>query len=202
VHDVSLIAGCPNVVSELLDGATLRRRMRNGALPIDAVIRYVIGITRGLIGAHRLGVIHRDLKPENIFITRDDHVKILDFGLAKLRDDSGVNCENPKSSISTAPGMLIGTVGYGSPEQVRRRAIDARSDLFSLGIILYEMSADVAPFHGESAVETLYAILREEPAALRQHDKRVPAGSRRQSGTVSRKIVRRDSSRLSISRSP
>jgi serine/threonine protein kinase len=175
VHDVGSHGGLPYVVSELLDGATLRTRMRNGVLPIDVAIRYAIDITRGLIAAHRLGVIHRDLKPENIFITRDDHVKILDFGLAKLRDDSGGNGENPRSSISTASGLLIGTVGYASPEQVRGGAIDARSDLFNLGIILYEMSVGAAPFHGESDVETLYAILKEEPAALR-HAERMPAG--------------------------
>jgi eukaryotic-like serine/threonine-protein kinase len=177
VHDVGSHFGLPYVVSELLDGVTLRTRLKNGALAIEVAIRYAIDITRGLIAAHRLGVVHRDLKPENIFVTRDDHVKILDFGLAKLRDGPVAPSNNgaePGSSISTAPGILIGTVGYASPEQVRGLAIDARSDIFSLGIILYEMSAGVAPFHGDSAVETLHAILKEEPVALRQHDEWIP----------------------------
>ena len=178
VHDVGSHFGLPYVVSELLDGGTLRTRLKGGALPIDVAIRYAIDITRGLIAAHRLGVVHRDLKPENVFVTRDDHVKILDFGLAKLRDDHGGRSGNgadPGSSISTTPGILVGTVGYASPEQVRGLAVDARSDIFSLGIILYEMSAGVAPFHGDSAVETLHAILKEAPIALRQHDEWIPA---------------------------
>jgi serine/threonine protein kinase len=178
VHDVGSHFGLPYVVSELLDGATLRTRLKGGALAIEVAIRYAIDITRGLIAAHRLGVVHRDLKPENIFVTRDDHVKILDFGLAKLRDGPvacGNNGADSGSSISTAPGILVGTVGYASPEQVRGLAIDARSDIFSLGIILYEMTAGVAPFHGDSAVETLHAILKEEPLALRQHDEWIPA---------------------------
>jgi serine/threonine protein kinase len=178
VHDVGSHFGLPYVVSELLDGGSLRNRLKRGALPIEVAIRYAIDITRGLIAAHRLGVVHRDLKPENIFVTCDDHVKILDFGLAKLRDDPvarGTNDADPGSAISTAPGILVGTVGYASPEQVRGLAIDARSDIFSLGIILYEMSAGVAPFHGDSAVETLHAILKDEPIALRQHDEWIPA---------------------------
>jgi eukaryotic-like serine/threonine-protein kinase len=177
VHDVGSHFGLPYVVSELLDGTTLRKRLKGGALAIEVAIRYAIDITRGLIAAHRSGVVHRDLKPENIFVTRDDHVKILDFGLAKLRDDPVArnNGEEPGSSISTAPGILVGTVGYASPEQVRGHAIDARSDIFSLGIILYEMTAGVAPFHGDSAVETLHAILKEEPMALRQHNAWIPA---------------------------
>jgi eukaryotic-like serine/threonine-protein kinase len=177
VHDVGSHLGLPYVVSELLDGATLRKRLKSGALAVDVALRYAIEITRGLIAAHRLGVVHRDLKPENIFVTRDDHVKILDFGLAKLRGDPVAHANNGAdagSSISTAPGILVGTVGYASPEQVRGLGVDARSDLFSLGIILYEMSAGVAPFHGDSAVETLHAILKEEPVALRQHDEWIP----------------------------
>jgi serine/threonine protein kinase len=165
VYDVGSHAGVPFVVTELLDGETIRVKMRNGALPPRVAVRYALGIARGLVAAHRLGIAHRDLKPENIFITRDERVKILDFGLAKCRHEThGLR----DSSISTGPGTVLGTVGYMSPEQVRGLPTDHRSDIFSLGVILYEMMAGTAPFHGDSAVETLNAILKEDPPSLRR----------------------------------
>jgi serine/threonine protein kinase len=184
VYDVGSHLGVPFVVSELLDGKTLRACLKDGALSIDAAVAYTLDIARGLIAAHQVGVVHRDLKPENIFITRDDRVKILDFGLAKVREDARVcscdGCEtnggpDRASAISTGAGVLVGTVGYASPEQVRGFPTDHRSDIFSLGIILYEMLAGAAPFHGDSAIETLHAILKEEPIALRAHDEAIPA---------------------------
>jgi len=183
VYDVGSHLGVPFVVSELLDGGTLRARIKTGALMFRTAVGYALDIARGLVAAHQFGVVHRDLKPENIFITRDNRVKILDFGLAKVREDTLAcacgdcetnGCARCGSSISTEPGILVGTVGYGSPEQVRGVPADHRADIFSLGIILYEMLAGTAPFHGDSAVETLHAILKEEPISLRDHDERIP----------------------------
>jgi eukaryotic-like serine/threonine-protein kinase len=165
VYDVGADAGVPFVVSELLRGETLRARMKNGALPIGVAVTYAAEIARGLVAAHRLGVVHRDLKPENIFITEDEHVKILDFGLAKCRNET-LGLSEQDSSVSTQPGTILGTVGYMSPEQVRGTPADERSDIFSLGVILHEMISGMAPFLGGSAIETLYAILKNDAPAL------------------------------------
>jgi serine/threonine protein kinase len=162
VYDVGADRGVPFVVSEFLRGETLRLRMRDGALPARVAVSYAAEIARGLFAAHYLGVVHRDLKPENIFVTDDERVKILDFGLAKCRHITpSVPAGN--ASISTQPGALLGTVGYMSPEQARGLTADSRSDIFSLGVILHEMVAGVAPFHGDSAVETLHAIIKDDP---------------------------------------
>jgi len=164
VYDVGSEEGMPFVVSELLRGETLRARMKEGAVPVHAAIGYALEIARGLIAAHHLDVVHRDLKPENIFITEDERVKILDFGLAKCRYETLGIPQDP--TASTKPGMMLGTVGYMSPEQVRGAGADARSDIFSVGVILHEMISGVAPFHGDSAVETLHAILKDDPPVL------------------------------------
>jgi eukaryotic-like serine/threonine-protein kinase len=173
VYDVGAYEGVPFVVSELLDGQTLRARMKDGALPMRVALTYALEIARGLTAAHDLGVVHRDLKPENIFITRDERVKILDFGLAKCRDRL-LTSPDSESSVSTQSGMLLGTVGYMSPEQVSGGRTDQRSDIFSLGVILYETLAGVAPFHTGSSVETLYAIMKTEPAPLRARADQIP----------------------------
>jgi serine/threonine protein kinase len=165
VYDVGSHEGIPFVVSELLHGQTLRHRLRDGALPVELAVTYALEIARGLIAAHDLDVVHRDLKPENIFITQDGRVKILDFGLAKCRNET-LGFPHHNSSDSTQPGTLLGTVGYMSPEQVRGAATDHRSDIFSLGVILHEMISGRAPFHGDSAVETLHAILKDAPPVL------------------------------------
>ena len=139
VYDVGSDQGVPYVVSELLRGDTLRGCLKNGAIPVRTAIAYALEIARGLIAAHHLDVVHRDLKPENIFITSDGRVKILDFGLAKCRNVTLGYPHDP--TASTAPGTLLGTVGYMSPEQVRGAAADERSDIFSLGVVLHEMTS-------------------------------------------------------------
>ena len=164
VYDVGADRGVPFVVSELLSGETLRARIKGGALPVRVAVSYAAEIARGLFAAHHLGVVHRDLKPENIFITDDERVKILDFGLAKCRRDA-LETWHGDPSVSTQPGTLLGTVGYMSPEQARGVATDSRSDIFSLGVILHEMISGAAPFHGDSAVETLNAIIKDDPPA-------------------------------------
>lgn len=167
VYDVGSHDGMPFVVSELLHGQTLRARMKDGALSVRVALAYALEIANGLGAAHYLGVVHRDLKPENIFITQDGRVKILDFGLAKCRNET-LGFPQLDPSKSTRPGTLLGTVGYMSPEQVRGAATDHRSDIFSLGVILHEMISGRPPFHGDSAVETLHAILKEDPPVLPQ----------------------------------
>jgi eukaryotic-like serine/threonine-protein kinase len=164
VYDVGSAAGRPFVVSELLDGETLRARMRRGRLPVEAAMTCALELAHGLIAAHHLGVVHRDLKPENVFVTRDGHLKILDFGLATCSHEAlgGLHDE----AKSTQPGTILGTVGYMSPEQVRGGIADERSDIFSLGVILYEMIAGEPPFREDTPIETLYAIMKHDPRPL------------------------------------
>jgi Tol biopolymer transport system component len=176
LYDVGAHGDQPFIVTELLDGATLHERMADGALPRRKAIDYALQIARGLAAAHEHGIVHRDLKPQNVFVTNDGQVKLLDFGLAKLlRPDSAVA---PVTSLGTTPpltdaGMVLGTVGYMSPEQVRGDRVDHRSDLFSCGVILYEMLTGRRAFNRGSTVETMHAILTAEPVLLA--DDRVPA---------------------------
>jgi eukaryotic-like serine/threonine-protein kinase len=165
VYDVGSHDGLPYVVSEFLHGETLRARMKGGPLPVRVAVGHAVEIANGLVAAHEVGIVHRDLKPENIFVTGDERLKILDFGLAKCRKEM-LGLPHQDSSNSTQPGTILGTVGYMSPEQVRGAAADPRSDLFSLGVILHEMISGVAPFHGDSAVETLHAILKDDAPPL------------------------------------
>jgi eukaryotic-like serine/threonine-protein kinase len=167
VHDVGRHDGAPYVVSELLEGETLRDRLQDGALHPKRAIEYAVQMAHGLAAAHDRGIVHRDLKPENVMVTRDGHVKILDFGLAKLTGKEQEPHEDAATfTRQTDPGKVLGTVGYMSPEQVRAQAVDLRSDIFSLGAVLYEMLAGRRAFKGDSAVETLNAILKEEPPDL------------------------------------
>src|SRR3989440_10017734 len=168
VHDVGTHNGAPYVVSELLEGETLRQRMGGTAQPQRKAIEYALKIAHGLAAAHEKGIVHRDLKPDNIFITKDGRVKILDFGIAKLTQPDGSlsQTEIPTRRVDTDPGVVMGTVGYMSPEQVKGRPVDHRSDIFSFGAILYEMLSGRRAFHGESAADTMSAILKEEPPDL------------------------------------
>src|SRR5919204_2797241 len=172
VYDVGSHEGVPFVVSELLEGRTLRARLKDGPPPLPLAVQYGYEIARGLVAAHRRSVVHRDLKPENVFVTRDGRVKILDFGLAK-GPDGATECD-ADSSYSTASGMVVGTIGYAAPEQVRGADADHRCDIFSLGVIMYEMCTGVAPFRRPSAIETAHATLKEEPAPPRARDRHIP----------------------------
>jgi eukaryotic-like serine/threonine-protein kinase len=168
VYDVGTVGDPPYVVSELLEGETLRSRLAGGALAPRRAIDYALQIAHGLAAAHEKGIVHRDLKPENLFVTKDGRLKILDFGLAKLTkpDEAGPQTDLPTETVGTEPGVVMGTLGYMSPEQVRGKPSDARSDIFSFGSILYEMLSGKRAFQGDSAADTMSAILREEPAEL------------------------------------
>ena len=166
IYDVGSENGRQYLVVEFLEGKTLRERLNQGALPQRKVIEYSTKIANGLAAAHEKGIVHRDLKPENIYVTNDEQVKILDFGLAKYVMDAAAAGDTLTMGSATAPGTVMGTVGYMSPEQVRGQAADSRSDIFSFGAILYEMAAGKKAFEGDSSVETMNAILKEEPAEI------------------------------------
>jgi eukaryotic-like serine/threonine-protein kinase len=169
VYDVEMHDGSPYVVYELLEGETLRQRLRNGPLSPRKAIDYGLQIAHGLTAAHDKGIVHRDLKPENLFITQDDRIKILDFGLAKLTETvQNIEAQTDvlTRKVNTDPGAVMGTAGYMAPEQVRAQRVDHRSDIFCLGLILYEMLSGKRAFRGDTAVETLNAILKEDPPQL------------------------------------
>ncbi len=175
IHDIGTHQGAPYLVSECLEGQSLRQELSGGALPQRRAVEYGTEIAQGLAAAHDKGIIHRDLKPENIFVTRDDRVKILDFGLAKLAkpeasSDEGATLE----AVPTSAGAVLGTVGYMSPEQVKGEAADARSDIFALGTILYEMLSGQRAFRRDTAAETMTAILKEDPPDLSLTGKPIP----------------------------
>src|ERR1700675_3599883 len=175
IFDIGEEGRAPYIVSELLEGQTLRERIRSGPLSSRKAIDYALQVARGLAAAHEKGIVHRDLKPENLFFTHDDRVKIFDFGLAKLtRPETGAGAEAPTAQVNTEPGQIMGTVGYMSPEQVRGKAADHRSDIFSFGSILYEMLSGQRAFRGETPADTMSAILKEEPAELSETARNVP----------------------------
>ena len=168
VYDIGTNGGSPYIVAELLDGEELRDLLDAGQIPVRKAINYAQQIVSGLSAAHEKGIVHRDLKPENLFITNDDRVKILDFGLAKLRGNSNdaQGSEDETRRAITNPGVVMGTVGYMSPEQVRGEKSDHRSDIFSFGAILHEMITGRRAFKRDTMAETMTAILREEPEEL------------------------------------
>jgi len=181
IYDIGDATGAPYVVSELLEGETLRERLRSGPLPLRKAIDYALQAARGLAAAHDRGIVHRDLKPENIFLTSDGRLKILDFGLAKLtRPEAGPGTgDDPTVQVATEAGVVMGTVGYMSPEQVRGKPADPRSDLFSFGAILHEMITGKRAFQGETAADTMSAILKEETPDLSATARNVPPGLER-----------------------
>ncbi|HTO87545.1 MAG TPA: protein kinase [Thermoanaerobaculia bacterium] len=180
VHDFGTHEGSPYIVTELLEGETLRSRLSSGALPVRKAIDYAVQMARGLAAAHEKGIVHRDLKPENVFVTRDGRVKILDFGLAKLKTEKDGEQQTDLRTVSgTEPGVVLGTMGYMSPEQVRGKPADRRSDLFSFGAILYEMLSGQRAFRGDTAADTITAILSKEPPDLTQTNQEVHPGLER-----------------------
>jgi serine/threonine protein kinase len=169
LFDVGEQDGLRFAVSEYVEGETLRARVKRGSLPPAEAANVAAQVAEGLSAAHQKGFVHRDIKPENIMLAHQAFARILDFGLAKrsagLPGLSVTDEDATESALLTQPGVIAGTVGYMSPEQVRGEPVDGRSDIFSLGVVLWEMLAGRPPFHGESPVDTLSAILREAPPA-------------------------------------
>jgi eukaryotic-like serine/threonine-protein kinase len=179
IYDVGEQDGTRYLVSEFLEGQTLREKLAAGALSRWRIGEYALETARGLAAAHEKGIVHRDLKPDNIFITHDDRVKILDFGLAKQAIAQDAEDGATITSPPTTPGTVMGTAGYMSPEQVRGLAVDHRSDIFSFGAVLYEMAAGKRAFRGESSVETMNAILKEDVSEISVSGTQVSPGLER-----------------------
>jgi len=182
VYQFGSFEGAPYLVSELLEGSALRQTLEGGALPVRKAIDIGVQIAHGLAAAHDKGIVHRDLKPENLFVTKNGRVKILDFGLAKLKqpqqqpDPDGLA---PTQAKGTEPGMVMGTAGYMAPEQVRGNPVDHRADIFAFGAILYEMLAGRRAFQRSTSAETMTAILNDDPPAVSQLAQSTPPGLQR-----------------------
>jgi serine/threonine protein kinase/WD40 repeat protein len=200
VFDVGTHEGYPYLVLELLEGETLRETLRSGVPGLRQAVSWALEVSRGLGAAHERGIVHRDLKPENVFLTRDGRVKVLDFGLAKLHEtlvSNGADRESPTATKGTSPGVLLGTIGYMSPEQVKGETPDPRTDIFALGTLLYELLTGRKAFGGGTAPEVLASILRDEPPALEGQVPGVPASLE---AVVRRCLGKRPSDRFSSAR--
>jgi Tol biopolymer transport system component len=190
VYDIGTESGTPYIVSELLEGETLRERLKRGSSPtavgsggdsaglaVRKAVDYALQVARGLSAAHEKGIIHRDLKPENLFITTDGRVKILDFGLAKLTEVTAALAGAgtlPTTPVGTEPGVMLGTMGYMAPEQLRGQNTDHRSDIFAFGAILHEMLSGQRAFRGATTADTISAILDKDPADLPMAERHIP----------------------------
>ena len=188
VHQMGNYQGVPHLVSELLEGKTLTEHIRRGPLPLRKAISYGVQIARGLAAAHEKGIVHRDLKPDNLFVTKDDRVKILDFGLAKVIQPKQGAAH--LSATITLPGVALGTIGYMSPEQVRGMHTDHRADIFAFGAILYEMVMGKRSFERGTSADTISAILNDEPPSISQLSPDTPVAVER----VVRRCLEKDPS--------
>ncbi len=171
VHDLAVVDGRPCIVTELLDGQTLRRRLEDAPLSLRDVVGLAAQVLSGVAAAHARGIVHRDLKPENLFVTRDGQVKILDFGIVKVAEAA---VERRGTTTATGPGEIIGSVGYMSPEQVQGLPVDHRSDIFSLGTVLYEMSTGGRPFSGATQTALVASIIKDTPVPVSAQNTAMP----------------------------
>jgi serine/threonine-protein kinase len=174
IHDIGQSAQTHYLATEFIEGETLRQRLLSGRLEVAETLEIGCQIAGALASAHRAGIIHRDIKPENLMLRPDGYVKVLDFGLAKLLETDIAPTGATRAELSTNPGMIMGTVRYMSPEQLRGQRVDARSDLFSLGVVLYEMITGGAPFAGETTADVIAAIVGKEPPPVSAAQPNVP----------------------------
>jgi serine/threonine protein kinase/WD40 repeat protein len=177
IHEIGQFDDHKFIATEFIQGVTLRQRLRGERIPLISALEICIQVAGALAAAHAAGIVHRDIKPENLMIRDDGYVKVLDFGLAKLTEKPEANADVEAAAqalVKTNPGLVIGTIMYMSPEQARGLPVDVRSDIFSLGVVLYEMIACRAPFDGETVSDLLAAILKEEPAPLKEYSLEVP----------------------------
>jgi serine/threonine protein kinase len=175
IHDIAEIDGRHLIATEFIDGETLRQRLKRSPLTVPEILDFAIQVTSALSAAHEAGIVHRDIKPENIMLRRDGYVKVLDFGLAKLtqQHEPALDARIP-DELDVSSGLVMGTVKYMSPEQAQGQSVDPRSDIFSLGVVLYETVAGLAPFNGESADEVIKSILNDNPLRLTEHQPDLP----------------------------
>src|SRR3989449_5900403 len=170
IHELVEIDGQQFIATEFVDGETLRQRMRHGPLSLHESLDIAIQVCGALAAAHKAGIVHRDIKPENIMLRHDGYVKVLDFGLAKLTEQHEPTTQaQAAENVNVSSGLVMGTVKYMSPEQAQGLQVDARSDIFSFGVVLYEMIAGRAPFEGHTNSDLVAAILKEEPPPLTEH---------------------------------
>jgi eukaryotic-like serine/threonine-protein kinase len=178
IHEIGSSSNCKFIATEFIDGETLRKRMNSGSQKLNEILEIAIQTAGALAAAHAAGIIHRDIKPENIMVRRDGYVKVLDFGLAKLAEPLGLasDTEAPtKAIVNTREGTIMGTANYMSPEQARAIDVDARTDLWSLGVVLYEMISGRGPFVGATATDSISLILQKDPVPLARYVADVPA---------------------------
>lgn len=191
VFEIGTFEGAQYIATEFIQGKTLRELMRSGSLSVNEALRISLQVSAALGAAHLAGIVHRDIKPENIMVRDDGLVKVLDFGLAKLTERSTATAspeDATRAQFNTQPGLIMGTVAYMSPEQARGTELDARSDIFSLGIVMYELFTGKAPFAGDSQMDVISSILKDEPPSLRQFSPSLP----RQLERIVDKSLRKD----------
>ena len=179
IHEIDEADGVDFIVMEYVEGAPLHERIGRHGLPVAQVLSWAVQIADALSAAHAAGIVHRDIKPGNIVVTTAGHVKVLDFGLAKLAERRGPEDETVTAEAATRAGTMVGTVAYASPEQIEGKPVDARSDVFSFGVVLYEMLTGLRPFQGESRLSTAAAVLRDTPQPVSAVRPDVPADTRR-----------------------
>jgi len=200
IYDISSSGGSDYIAMEFVEGKTLEQLIGKNGLALRNTLKYAIQVADALARAHAAGIVHRDLKPANIMVSEDGRVKLLDFGLAKLVETSvaaGADSEastvtiTTRADVQTEEGMIVGTIAYMSPEQAEGKKVDARSDVFSFGSVLYEMVTGRRPFEGANKISTLSAILHKEPPALTEIAPNLPA----ELGKIISRCLRKDPER-------